>query len=51
MLIFRYIYCIFQGHAYVDITSTHRPYKYCLHCGKIQEPVTVLKQTHTAHSY
>jgi hypothetical protein len=50
MLIFRYIYCIFQGHAFVEITTTRRPYRYCLHCGKIVEPSSVLKQTRSAHS-
>jgi hypothetical protein len=38
MWIFRYTYCLFNGHAYIDITSTQRSYRYCLHCGDIKEP-------------
>ena len=49
MWIFRFTYCLFQGHAYVDITSATRPYQYCLHCGKVQEPGTVLEH-HTCES-
>jgi hypothetical protein len=51
MFIFRYIYCAFQGHAFVEITSTRQPYKYCLHCGKMQEPTSLLKHSHSAHSF
>lgn len=43
MWIFRYTYCLFRGHAFVDITSAERPYQYCLHCGKVKEPAFVLK--------
>ena len=43
MWIFRFTYCLFQGHAFVDITNTKRPYQYCLHCGTIKEPVAVEK--------
>jgi hypothetical protein len=44
MSIFRIIYCIFEGHAYVDVVTTPRqPYQYCLHCGKVKEPVAILK--------
>jgi hypothetical protein len=43
MWIFRYTYCLLQGHAFVDITQTRRPYQYCLHCGKIKEPQAFLK--------
>jgi hypothetical protein len=42
MWIFRYTYCLFQGHAFVDITTPQKPYKYCLHCGKVQEPSSIL---------
>jgi hypothetical protein len=49
MWIFRYTYCLFQGHAFVDITQTRRPYQYCLHCGKIKEPAAVLKN-HELHT-
>ena len=49
MWIFRYTYCLLQGHAFVEITSTNRPYKYCLHCGKMEEPVAVYK--HYKHMY
>ncbi len=44
MWIFRFTYCLFQGHAFVDITSTDRPYKYCLHCGHVKEPIALLKR-------
>jgi hypothetical protein len=43
MWFYRFIFCLFQGHSYIDITFTRRPYKYCLHCGKIKEPVAILK--------
>jgi hypothetical protein len=49
MWIFRYTYCLFQGHAFIDITQTSRPYQYCLHCGKIKEPRAILK-TRELHS-
>ncbi len=39
MWILRYVYCIFQGHAFVDIVTDHRPYQYCLHCGKISDRI------------
>jgi hypothetical protein len=44
MGIFRFIYCLFNGHAYIDIVDDRRPYQYCLRCGKIEEPVAVLKR-------
>jgi hypothetical protein len=34
---------MFQGHAYIDITTTRTPYQYCLHCGKIREPGFVIR--------
>lgn len=38
MWIFRYTYCLFKGHAYVDVINIPRhPYKYCLRCGKVKE--------------
>jgi|WetSurMetagenome_2_1015567.scaffolds.fasta_scaffold450406_2 hypothetical protein len=43
MWILRSIFCLFQGHTYIDITPTARPYQYCLHCGKIKEPMAVVK--------
>jgi hypothetical protein len=46
MWIFRYTYCLLEGHAFVDITATRHPYKYCLHCGKILEPGYVIKGRH-----
>jgi hypothetical protein len=49
MWIFRFTYCFFQGHAFVDVTTTERPYQYCLHCGKVKEPVAIVKQR-TFHS-
>jgi len=45
MWIHRYLYCIFQGHSYIDITTTRNPYQYCLHCGKIREPVFVARNS------
>jgi hypothetical protein len=44
MWIFRFTYCLFQGHAFVDIPSTNRPYQYCLHCGHVKEPAVLLKR-------
>ena len=38
MWIYRFTYCLFQGHSFVDITSSARPYQYCLRCGKVKEP-------------
>jgi hypothetical protein len=49
MWIFRFTYCLIQGHAFVDITHTAKPYQYCLHCGKVQSPVAFLK-SHGIHS-
>ena len=53
MWIFRYTWCLFRGHAFVDITSTMHPYRYCLHCGKVKEPAVILRsrtvQTSTLH--
>jgi hypothetical protein len=37
MWIFRYTYCMFQGHAFMDIVTDRQPYRYCLHCGKIAD--------------
>ena len=48
MWIFRFTYCLFQGHAFLDITNTSRPYQYCLHCGKVKEPPAFLK-SHKIH--
>jgi hypothetical protein len=31
------------------VTTSRRPYQYCLHCGKVKEPLAVLKK-HTRHS-
>jgi hypothetical protein len=47
MWIFRFTYCLFQGHAFVDINNTHKAYQYCLHCGKVQEPEAFLKCQHS----
>jgi hypothetical protein len=44
MWIFRFTYCLIQGHAFVDIPSSDRPYQYCLHCGKMKEPIAILKR-------
>ncbi len=44
MWIFRFTYCIFRGHAFVDIPKTDRPYQYCLHCGKVKEPAAIQKR-------
>lgn len=43
MWIHRYLYCMFQGHAFIDITTNRNPYQYCLHCGKIREPAFVIR--------
>jgi|WetSurMetagenome_2_1015567.scaffolds.fasta_scaffold1106728_1 hypothetical protein len=43
MSLIRYCYCMLQGHAYIDITQSRRPYQYCLRCGKIKEPLAILK--------
>ena len=45
MWIFRFTYCLFRGHSFIDITSSRKPYKYCLHCGKIQEPIAILRHS------
>ena len=44
MWIYRYTYCLIQQHAYVDITTSDRPYQYCLRCGKVKEPLAYLKK-------
>jgi len=44
MWIFRYTYCLFKGHSYIDITSPKQSYRYCLHCGKIVEPESIFKK-------
>jgi len=49
MWIFRFTYCLFQGHAFVDVSSTDRPYQCCLHCGQVKEPIAFLKR-HTSPS-
>jgi hypothetical protein len=36
MWILRFTYCLFAGHAFIDITNTKQPYQYCLHCGKVK---------------
>jgi hypothetical protein len=41
MWILRFFYCLFEGHAFVDITTAERPYQFCLRCGKIKEPTAV----------
>jgi hypothetical protein len=41
MCILRFTYCLLQGHAYIDVTATPQPYRYCLHCGKVHEQATV----------
>ncbi len=46
MFIIRFLYCLIEGHAFVDTTATERPYQFCLRCGKIQEPSAYLKRTH-----
>jgi len=48
MWILRFLYCCIEGHAFVDITSSSRPYRWCLRCGKIKEPVACLKSNHRA---
>jgi hypothetical protein len=44
MWIYRYTYCLIQQHAFVDITTSDRPYQYCLRCGKVKEPLAYLKK-------
>ena len=44
MWILRYIYCLLKGHSMVYITSSERPYRYCLRCGQIKEPLSILKR-------
>jgi hypothetical protein len=46
MWIMRYFYCLFEGHAFVDVTTAKRPYQFCLRCGKIKEPTAVLVNSH-----
>jgi hypothetical protein len=43
MWIYRFTYCLFQGHSFIDITSSIRPYQYCLRCGKVKEPSAYLR--------
>jgi hypothetical protein len=43
MWIFRFTYCLFNGHSFIEITKLQGNYHYCLHCGKTKEPLTVLK--------
>jgi len=46
MRIISWIYCLFEGHAFIDVTATERPYQFCLRCGKIKEPTAVLVRSH-----
>jgi hypothetical protein len=46
MWILRFIYCLLQGHAFIDVTTTNQPYRYCLHCGKVREPVILAADRH-----
>jgi hypothetical protein len=46
MWIFRFLYCFFEGHAFMDITTTQKPYKYCFRCGKVKEPISILVKKH-----
>jgi hypothetical protein len=50
MWIISHIFCLFEGHAFIDITHTTKPYQYCLRCGKIKEPGFILKPREL-HSY
>lgn len=43
MWIFKFIYCVFNGHNFVDVTATIHPYQYCLHCDQVKEPVAIEK--------
>jgi len=43
MWIIKTIECRLHGHSYIDVNAENRPYHYCLHCGKIEEPAAVLK--------
>jgi hypothetical protein len=50
MWIFRYTYCLILGHGYMDVVTNDRhSYQYCLHCGKIKEPSSIIKN-HSIHS-
>ncbi len=42
MWIMRFLYCLVEGHALIDVTTSRRPYQFCLRCGKVKEPVAVL---------
>jgi hypothetical protein len=48
MWIVRFTYCLFRKHAFIDITSSRRPYQYCMRCGYVKEPVAILK-SHRVH--
>jgi hypothetical protein len=45
MWILRFLYCCLDGHAFVDTTSSSRPYRFCVRCGKIKEPAAFLKSS------
>ena len=36
MWIFKYLVCLMYSHSFVDITWKGLPYRYCLHCGKVE---------------
>ena len=42
MWIIRTIECWVNGHNYIDVTADNRPYHYCLHCSKVEEPAAVV---------
>ncbi len=41
MWIFKYLVCLMHSHSFVDITWKGLPYRYCLHCGKVEAQHTV----------
>ncbi len=54
MWIFKYLVCLMYSHSFVDITWEGLPYRYCLHCGKVEAQDTVaesilLEQTENRH--
>jgi len=36
MWIFKYLVCLMYIHSFVHITWKGLPYRYCLHCGKVE---------------
>jgi hypothetical protein len=48
MWIFRFAYCLLWKHAFINITSSRRPYQFCMRCGYVKEPVAILK-LHRVH--